>query len=468
MAASLVANPAAAAGTAVADGYLDWGFKASFRAYVSTGDGNPPIAASDGAVVNSDGSFRFPVTGGTYDDETGAATVHHGGTVVFSYPAHFFEITLANPTVVLDGDGGALLADVDLTTSGGGFEPVHVEQAEIAELDTAAPVVDGGTVTWPGLPATLTATGAEAFAGFYTAGTALDPVSFVLSTDGAVSAPTVTVLPATGLDPDGATIEVSGTGFDPTEPGIYVAFGPQDGGEWWTDAGRFQVAKWVHPGGSPSESQDTLDSDGSFDTTLSVSAVYTDGNGDRVDCREVTCYVLTLRAHGLPDRSQDTATPVSFGTTPPVGSGGAAQQQITVDVAGGPLTLAVAGDAVALTGATVGGTAAGSLHPAAVEDLRGTNAGWSLVGQVGDFVGTTGTIGADQLGWTPAASVASGAGQVTPGATVGSGLGTARSLCAADPGASAGSFSCAADLTLSIPESAAPGSYAATLTLTLS
>ncbi|QSB14280.1 HtaA domain-containing protein [Natronosporangium hydrolyticum] len=462
---------AAAAESDIADGHLDWGFKQSFRQYVSNGNGNPPIAASDGAAVNSDGTFRFPVTGGTYDDSSGATTVHHGGTIVFSYPAHFFEITIANPTVVISGGNGVLLADVELVTSGGGFEPVDEVQAEIAELATAgsSPIVDGGVVRWEALAATMTANGAEAFAGFYGAGEALDPVSFAFSTDGSVptdpETATVTVTPASGLDPAGATIQVSGSGFDPTSPGINLAFGPATG-DWWSDSSQYLSAKWVHPGGNPGGNQDRLNSDGTFSTTLEVAGEYTDGGGNQVDCVSQQCYVVTMRAHGQPDRSQDTRTPIEFAGGPP-GTGGSDEQQITVDVLGGPLTLSVAGDSVQLSDAAIGGTATGELNQAEVEDLRGTNAGWSLVGQVGEFTGDAGTFPGNQLGWAPQADVVSGPGLVAPGSPVGSGLGDARTLCSAGAGASAGTFECGAELNLGIPGSAAPGRYTATLTLTL-
>lgn len=464
------ADAAQAAETEITGGFLDWGFKESFRSYISSGDGDPPIAASDGASITTNGTFQFPVTGGTYDDETGAVTVNHGGTVVFSYPSHGFQVTLANPTVVLDGQGGELLADVELSSSLPAYEPVTATQAAVALIDTggAPPRVDGGTVRYSGLNTTITETGQAAFANFYPVGTALDPLSFAFSTDGSTpAAPTVTATPATGLDPDGATVQVSGTGFDPASPGIYVAFGALAEGQWWLDAGRFKTTKWVRPGATPSASQDVLNPDGTFSTTLDVVAAYTDQSGEEIDCRVVQCYVVTMKAHGSADRSQDTLTPVSFGTaTPPGGGSGTARQELTVEVAGGPLTLSVADDQVSLTGATIGGTATGALNPATVEDLRGTDAGWSLIGQSSDFTADTGTIPADQLGWAPSAS--GGPGTVSPGSAVPSGLGSARTLCQAPAGSSAGTFQCGAQLTLSVPETTAPGSYRATLTLTLS
>ncbi|WP_051799591.1 HtaA domain-containing protein [Catenuloplanes japonicus] len=350
------ASPASAAPADVAGGKLDWGFKASFRAYVGSGNGNPPIAASNGATIDTDGTFDFPATGGTFDAAAGTATVNYGGTVVFSYPAHFFTITIANPTVVVGANGaGTLLADVDLT----GMAEQHLDQAEVATLAVTNPTVDGGAVTWTNLAATLTDAGASAFNGFYAGGTSLDPVT--------------------------ASASASSTPEEPEEP-------------------------------------------------------------------------------------EEPGTP----------GGGSATQQITAAVTGGALTLAASGTSVALSAATPGATATGSLNPVTVSDLRGTNAGWDLVGQVTDFTSTGGgVIPADNLGWTPTASVVTSslkaAGGVTaavspgspaaPGA--GSGLGASRALCKAAAGSSLGSSTCGAALSLGVPESSAAGSYAAVLTLTL-
>ncbi|GAA0439852.1 hypothetical protein Aca07nite_48400 [Actinoplanes capillaceus] len=350
-------TPAFAAPVDVAGGSLDWGFKASFRAYVSTGNGNPPIATSNGATRNADGTFDFPATGGTYDAAAGTATVSYGGTVVFSYPAHLFEITVSNPTLVVDGDGtGSLKADVDLAAQNGGTDQ-HLDQAEIATLVTTAPTVTDGDVSFNALAATLTASGASAFAGFYPAGTALDPV----------------------------TASASASGEDPTDP---------------TDP------------------------------------------------------------------------------TDPGSGGGSAAQTVTAAVSGGALTLTSAGSAVALSAATPGQTATGNLNAVTVSDLRGTSAGWDLVGQVTEFTAAGGAvIPAANLGWTPSAQVATSGlvaangakNAVTAGAPVapGAGLGSSRTLCSAETGSSLGSATCGAALNLGIPESSAAGEYSAVLTLTL-
>ncbi|OKI73879.1 Ig-like domain repeat protein [Micromonospora sp. CB01531] len=139
--------------------------------------------------------------------------------------------------------------------------------------------------------------------------------------------------------------------------------------------------------------------------------------------------------------------------------------EIIADVAPGAFSLVVANPTASLTGGTVGGTAAGKLPAVTVTDLRGTNVGWDLTGQLEDFTLGANTIANSNLTWTPSAAKTSGSGAVTAGAAAD--LGDTRTLCSANSGASAGVFTCGADLNLTIPDNVPPGEYSATLTLTL-
>ena len=143
--------------------------------------------------------------------------------------------------------------------------------------------------------------------------------------------PSVTVTPATGLNPGGgSTITVTGTGFDPdanNKVGVYAVFGPVDPATYFSDANRYLAAMWLHPGGAASGSpgQGELNAHGTFSTKLPptggvpLTAAYTDGNGTPVNCMTTQCYVITIAAHGVADRSKDTCTPVAFsgGTATP-------------------------------------------------------------------------------------------------------------------------------------------------------
>jgi hypothetical protein len=166
----------------VDNGYLDWGVKESFRTFVGHGDGNPPITVKDGAAVNADGTYRFPVTGGTYVPCTGAASIRFGGSVVFSYPAHGFVITLADPALIVNGATRVLKGDVTIIDPSDGTPILRVQRADLATLRSGAPVVNGSTVTWTRIAATLTPAGSEAFAGVYPAGTEMDPVAGTVTT----------------------------------------------------------------------------------------------------------------------------------------------------------------------------------------------------------------------------------------------------------------------------------------------
>lgn len=306
------------------------------------------------------------------------------------------------------------------------------------------------------------------------------------ATPAAAAGPSITVTPTSELNPDGQDIRVVGSGFDPNANngfGIYVSFGPKNGDQWYLNANAFQATKWVHKNASGSPSQAKMNADGTFDITLTgIKARYTDGDGNQVDCLVTQCYILTFAAHGLPDRSQDTAIPVTFvggdnpgggddngGGQPPAGD--SKDQVIIANVTRtGALTLSVAGTEVTLSDAAPGGNATGRLNKATVTDARGTDAGWSLVGQMSDLASAEGDIiPAANMGWTPTASVVNDGSNatVTPGPAV-RGLDVARTLASSEGGSSGGVFEADAALDLLIPAGVATGTYTGTLTLTLS
>ncbi|MFJ6196610.1 Ig-like domain repeat protein [Micromonospora sp. NPDC092111] len=206
-------------------------------------------------------------------------------------------------------------------------------------------------------------------------------------------------------------------------------------------------------------------------TTIGTAAV--SGGTASLSAADLPIGTLSLTAVFAPsgnDWAASTSAGVAYQVTAPAG-GASGSQTILADVAPGAFSLGLAGDTVNLTGGVVGGQATGALHKATVTDLRGTNAGWNLVGQVQDFVNGSAQIPGDNLGWSPNAAKVDASGAVLAGVAAapggGTGLGTARTLCKANSGSSAGVFECGAGLTLDIPDSVAPGSYAATLTLTL-
>jgi hypothetical protein len=158
------------------------------------------------------------------------------------------------------------------------------------------------------------------------------------------------------------------------------------------------------------------------------------------------------------------STPQSYVINAPQG-GDQEVVTITANVGAGAFTIDVAANATSLTGGAVGGAATGSLPQATVTDLRGTNVGWNVTGDLTDFANGPSTIPNGNLSWTPSAAKVSGTGTVTAGSSAN--LGQTRTLCLAASGGSSGVFHCDAGLNLSIPDTASPGEYTATLTLTL-
>lgn len=121
----------------------------------------------------------------------------------------------------------------------------------------------------------------------------------------APTSPMLAVSKTTGLAASGETVTVTGAGYAQTAPGIYVVFGPAETGTpWWLDASVFGDAKWLN--------NTALGANGTFTTTLDVVGSYE--ASVPVDCIATpgACSVITMKAHGTPDRSQDVLVPLTF------------------------------------------------------------------------------------------------------------------------------------------------------------
>lgn len=199
------ATAASGPSTSVTGGTLDWGFKQSFRNYVPAAG----QSVSGGASKNADGTFRFAASGGSYDPATRKLTVTGSGAAVFDYRAHTFVISLRDPAIELTPTTGTLTAGVDVRlvdpTTGATTSDPGTKRIAFATIDVTKGTrsVTDGAYSWTGLPTTITAAGAAAFAAdvtgggnptqFYAAGTALDPLSVAVTGDWA----------AEGTDGDG-------------------------------------------------------------------------------------------------------------------------------------------------------------------------------------------------------------------------------------------------------------------------
>lgn len=181
--ATLSVTPRLAPSVTFGSGHVDWGVKASFRSYIEGPIAHGSYTASDGAVRNGDGTIRFELLGGTYDTVARSGELQLRGTVRFS--GHDapggpqLDLTLRDPRLVLDGDGGTLHANATSKALGSGALQQFPGVA-LASLDMtgafATPLLDG--LGFTALPAALTPAGVPVFAQ-YAAGVAMDPLTVV-------------------------------------------------------------------------------------------------------------------------------------------------------------------------------------------------------------------------------------------------------------------------------------------------
>lgn len=140
---------------------ISWGVKESFVSYVGGA-----IAKGSANIGSGSGSGS-----GSYNTDEALGRVNYGGSATFTGHGGILNLTLANPTIQVQGSGSATLS-----VSANGSRVV------IANLSLPAASVSGGEISWRNAAATLTSAGASLFSyngrEFYPAGTPLDPVSF--------------------------------------------------------------------------------------------------------------------------------------------------------------------------------------------------------------------------------------------------------------------------------------------------
>ncbi|SDT71434.1 HtaA domain-containing protein [Jiangella sp. DSM 45060] len=367
-----LAAPAPTAETAtaadVASGSLDWGVKASFRNYITGPIAHGSIEVRDPATPNEDGTFRFADATGTADPGTdpgaGTADLSFAGEVYFAGhdmgAGPLLELTVTDPRVaVTSATEGLLVADVVSKSLDSG-ELVTYDDVELADLDlTDHPLTfDGDTVSATGVPATLTAAGVPAFANFYTAGTALDPVTFTATLEATAPGwePSIEVFAADGTTPVadadltyGDTVVVRGSGFDPegnvapegnrppipagVPAGAYVVFG-KFADQWRPSTGAPSASRvvgaqqWALAQSAldqvPAQYQDAiraqwveLAADGTFTAELTLAKPTDRSTGEPVEWPETgTLGVYTYAAGGTTNADQELGVPLTVAEEP--------------------------------------------------------------------------------------------------------------------------------------------------------
>ncbi|MFH8515812.1 HtaA domain-containing protein [Streptomyces gelaticus] len=213
--ALLPATAAQAAGRTVQGGRLDWGIKSSFQSYVTGPVANGSWSLTGGAATLGGSQFRFHSATGSYDPATGAFASGFTGGVHFlghrkSDGSHELDLTISRPTVRIAGGSGTLYADMVSKDRGSG-RVTSAARVPLATLGLSGIDMLGGTtpVALSNIPATLTSQGARAFAGYYPAGTPLDPVSLSVDTAAPAGKPAASGAPEKKPQPKKA-VEAAG------------------------------------------------------------------------------------------------------------------------------------------------------------------------------------------------------------------------------------------------------------------
>lgn len=186
LAAPVAATPLAPASASSADcvvteGAFSWGFKESFRAYISGSIANGEWT-TEGGIDYVTPSFGSDALSGDLQLDTVSGELAVDGSMRFTGHDGILDTTIADPVLQFDGsDRLVIVVDVTGTTQ----DFVEVSALDVAfvtgDLSAAEWRVDGDLLVIDQVPLVLTDEGAEAF-GTYPAGEAFDPLNLRLTT----------------------------------------------------------------------------------------------------------------------------------------------------------------------------------------------------------------------------------------------------------------------------------------------
>ncbi|QOC24702.1 HtaA domain-containing protein [Microbacterium hominis] len=179
-----VLAPLAMSGCTVRDASLDWGFKESFRSYISGSIAHGEWTVADGAAYSTP-VFQWRGGTGTADIAGATGQVDFTGTVTFTGHDGLLHTTVGNPRIrLIDSTRAQLLLDVsgltmDDALAGRTENVVTAVAVPFADIDLTQGDVSrtADTITVTGAATTITAEGSAAFPN-YPAGTAFDPIDF--------------------------------------------------------------------------------------------------------------------------------------------------------------------------------------------------------------------------------------------------------------------------------------------------
>ncbi len=200
-AAPSVATAVDAGTCTVTEAHIDWGFKESFRSYISSAIAHGSWETVDGATYETP-VFGFTAEAGEWDPEAGTGEIPFAGGIRFTGHDGLLDTRVGDPVLVLTGPGAAVLR-LDLSgvsmedALAGNTDAVQVaEDVPFVAIDLSAATVetDGETATLvvADAPTTVTEEGFAAFPNYET-GTPFDPIGIRVTAE---CAPVETATPS--------------------------------------------------------------------------------------------------------------------------------------------------------------------------------------------------------------------------------------------------------------------------------
>ncbi|AFH90292.1 hemin receptor [Corynebacterium pseudotuberculosis] len=150
-----------------------WGVKKTFQSYITGSIAKGKWSLDQ--TTHSGGQFVFSGKSGAVDVAKRSGKIKFAGGVNFSGHNGILDLRISNIAIGFNGNSGVMYADVrssDLQGNKSDYGHIPLANLSFASLDLSDSKVSGKA------SATLTKEGAGAFAGFYEAGTELDPVDF--------------------------------------------------------------------------------------------------------------------------------------------------------------------------------------------------------------------------------------------------------------------------------------------------
>lgn len=151
---------------------FSWGVRSSFRNYIGGGIAQGGWELTD--TTYSSSTFNWANGSGAYSN--GKGSISFSGSVRFTGHKGTLNTLMSNPRLEINGSTGTLYLSVTSNDMNG--TATNYGEVAFATVDTSSLALNGSTISLSGASATLTEVGAAAFAGFYQAGEALDPISF--------------------------------------------------------------------------------------------------------------------------------------------------------------------------------------------------------------------------------------------------------------------------------------------------